>query len=64
LCLFEAFCQRHNTEIIVMNGETMSPEQELVQDLIAIITVFGAWLHGLRSYKKAIKDAALYKDQA
>jgi putative resolvase len=61
---FEAFCQRHNTEIIVMNGETMSPEQELVQDLIAIITVFGARLHGLRSYKKAIKDAALYKDQA
>jgi putative resolvase len=61
---FEAFCQRHNTEIIVMNGETMSPEQELVQDLIAIITVFGARLHGLRSYKKAIKDAALHKDQA
>ncbi len=59
---FEAFCQRHNTEISVMNGETMSPEQELVQDLIAIITVFGARLHGLRSYKKAIKDAALQKD--
>ena len=59
---FEAFCQRHNTEIIVMNGETMSPEQELVQDLIAIITVFGARLHGLKSYKKAIKDAALQKD--
>src|SRR5207244_8599853 len=56
---FEAFCQRHNTEIIVMNGETMSPEQELVQDLIAIINVFGARLHGLRSYKKDIKDAAL-----
>ena len=35
---FEAFCQRHNTEIIVMNGEAMSPEQELVQDLIAVIT--------------------------
>ena len=47
-----------------MNGETMSPKQELVQDLMAIITVFGARLHGLRSYKKAIKDAALYKDQA
>ena len=59
---FEAFCQRHNTEISVMNGETMSPEQELVQDLIAIITVFGARLHGLKSYKKAIKDAALQKD--
>jgi len=60
---FEAFCQRHNTEIIVMNGETMSPEQELVQDLLAIVTVFASRLHGLRSYKKAIKDAALQKDQ-
>ncbi len=27
---FEAFCQRHNTEIIVMNSEALSPEQELV----------------------------------
>ena len=61
---FEAFCQRHNTEIIVMNGEAMSPEQELVQDLIAIITVFASRLHGLRSYKKVLKDAALQKDQA
>ncbi|MFL5656028.1 MAG: IS607 family transposase [Ktedonobacteraceae bacterium] len=58
---FEAFCQRHNTEIIVMNGEALSPEQELVQDLIAIVTVFASRLHGLRSYKKAMKDAALQK---
>ena len=56
---FEAFCERHNTEIIVMNGEAMSPEQELVRDLIAIVTLFASRLHGLRSYKKAIKDAAL-----
>lgn len=61
---FEAFCERHNTQIIVVNGDSLSPEQELVQDLIAIITVFGARLHGLRSYKKVIKDAALHKDQA
>ena len=59
---FEAFCQRHHTEIVVMNGEAMSPEQELVRDLIAIVTVFSARLHGLRSYKKAIKDAALQKE--
>lgn len=61
---FEAFCQRHNTEIIVMNGDVLSPEQELVQDFIAIVTVFGARLHGLRSYKRVLKDAALQKDQA
>lgn len=59
---FEAFCERHNTQIIVVNGDTMSPEQELVQDLVTIITVFASRLHGLRSYKKVIKDAALQKD--
>ena len=59
---FEAFCQRHHTEIVVMNGEALSPEQELVQDLLAIVTVFASRLHGLRSYKKAMKDAALQKD--
>jgi putative resolvase len=60
---FESFCTRHNTEIVVINGDTLSPEQEMVQDLIAITTVFSARLHGLRSYKKVIKDAALHKDQ-
>jgi putative resolvase len=61
---FEAFCERHNTELIVVNGDALSPEQELVRDLLAIVTVFSARLHGLRSYKKVLKDAALQKDQA
>jgi predicted site-specific integrase-resolvase len=46
---FEAFCERHHTEIVLINGEAMSPEQELVRDSIAIVTVFWARLHGLRS---------------
>ncbi len=46
---FEAFCERHHTEIVVINGENLSPEQELGRDLIAIVTVFSARLHGLRS---------------
>jgi putative resolvase len=62
LAIAEAFCQHENTQIKFMNGEAMSPEQELVQDLIAIITIFGARLHDLRLYKKALKDAALQKD--
>jgi predicted site-specific integrase-resolvase len=60
---FEAFCERHNTQILVVNGDMLSPEQELVADLVAILTVFSARLHGLRSYKKVIKDAALQKNQ-
>jgi putative resolvase len=59
---FEAFCERHHTQIVVINGEAMSPEQELVRDLIAIVTVFSARLHGLRSYRKVLKDAALQKE--
>ena len=55
---FEQFCERHGTEITVMNGETFSPE-ELVRDLIAIVTVFSARLHGLRSHKNLIRAAAL-----
>jgi putative resolvase len=59
---FEAFCERHHTEIVVINGENLSPEQELVRDLIAIVTVFSARLHGLRSYRKVLKEAALQKE--
>ena len=43
-------------------GESFSPEEELVRDLIAIVTVFSARLHGLRSHKNLIRAAALGKD--
>ena len=59
---FEAFCERHHTDLVVIDGETLSPEQELVQDLVAILTVFSARLHGLRSYRKVLKEAALRKE--
>lgn len=59
---FERFCERHGTEILVINGEAFSPEQELVRDLIAIVTVFSARLQGLRSHKSAIRAAALGKE--
>ncbi len=59
---FESFCERHGTQILIVNGESFSPEQELVKDLLAIVTVFSARLHGLRSHKNAIRAAALGKD--
>jgi len=59
---FEHFCQRHGTQITVINGETFSPEEELVRDLMAIVTVFSARLHGLRSHKHLIRAVALSKD--
>jgi predicted site-specific integrase-resolvase len=60
---FAAFCQRHGTDLVIVNGDTLSPEQELVQDLLSIVHIFSARLYGLRSYKKVIRDAALQKDQ-
>jgi putative resolvase len=61
---FAAFCERHGTQLLIVNGDTLSPEQELAQDLLSIVHVFSARLYGLRSYKKVIRDAALHKDQA
>lgn len=59
---FEHLCERHGTAITVMNGERFSPEEELVRDLIAIVTMFSARLPGLRSHKQLIRAAALGKD--
>ena len=37
---FEKFLKSNGAEIIVVNNDTHSPEQELVNDLISIIHVF------------------------
>jgi len=50
--LISWFCKKFGTEIVVVNGsEYTSPQEELVKDLIAIITSFSAKLYGLRSHK-------------
>jgi predicted site-specific integrase-resolvase len=50
--LLRWICSKHGTEIVVVNGKEAIPSQEeLVQDLIAIITSFSAKLYGLRSHK-------------
>jgi putative resolvase len=45
-------CRKYGTEIVVVNSrEAISPQEELVQDMIAIIMSFSAKLYGLRSHK-------------
>lgn len=46
-----------NGEIIIENDVTFSPEEEVVKDLLQILTVFSARVNGLRSYKKIIQEA-------
>ena len=53
---FEKFCEKFNTKIIIVNNETLSPNEELVQDIISILQVFSCRLYGLRKYKNQIKE--------
>ena len=51
---FEEFCASYGTEIIVLNQKQTSPEEELTEDLLSILHVFGERNHGLRKYKTEI----------
>ena len=51
---FSKFCSDHSVELLVINDERLSPEQEVVQDLISIIHVFSCKVYGLRKYSKQI----------
>ena len=53
---FERFLKSNGTDIIVVNNESSSPEQELITDLISIIHVFSCRIYGLRKYKKQIVE--------
>ncbi len=43
-------------EVIIVNNEKLSPQEELVQDLISIIHVFSCRIYGLRKYKKKMSE--------
>ena len=62
--LIKHLCETHHTELVVMNTETLSPEQELVQDLMSIIHCFSSRLYGLRNYRKALEKALKDENRA
>ena len=51
---FEKFCLDHGTTIVIMNADSLSPEEEMTKDLLSIIHCFSSRLYGLRKYKKQI----------
>ena len=58
---FEHFAKVNGCELMVLNQERLSPEQEMVQDLMTIVHCFSSRLYGLRNYRKKL-DEALKKD--
>jgi len=53
---FERFLVKFNVKIIVVNNESLSPQEELVQDIISILHIFSCRIYGLRKYKKKIRE--------
>ena len=53
---FEVFAIKHGCDILVANQEQLSPQQEMVEDLMAIVHCFSSRLYGLRNYKKKIRE--------
>ncbi|MGG1149498.1 IS607 family transposase [Bacillus wiedmannii] len=53
---FEKFLRKMGVKIIIVNNEKLSPQEELVQDLISIIHVFSCRIYGLRKYKKKMSE--------
>ena len=44
--LIKHLCQTHDCELLVMNNEHLSPEREMVEDVLAIIHCFSSRLYG------------------
>jgi predicted site-specific integrase-resolvase len=59
---FEKFCSSHGVSIIVMNQESLSPEEEMTKDLLSIVHCFSSRLYGLRKYKKQIEKLLVEKE--
>ena len=52
----EGVATNNDCDIVVANQQSLSPDQELVHDLVAVVHTFSGRLSGLRRYDKTLKD--------
>lgn len=63
--LIEFLFEQNGGELMVLNREDVSPQQELTEDLLTILHVFSCRMYGLRKYSDKIKkDKDLSKSKA
>ena len=48
--LFQHLAERHGCKIEVINQESLSPQEEMTEDLLAIVHTFSYRLYGMRKY--------------
>jgi predicted site-specific integrase-resolvase len=53
--IFEFLFKKYGTKLVVLNHKDCSKEEEMVQDLLSIVTVFSCRTNGLRKYKNQIQ---------
>ncbi len=61
--LIEWFFTKHNVKLMVLDDSKSSPQQELVTDLLSIITVFSCRIHGLRKYSETLKKDKILSNE-
>jgi excisionase family DNA binding protein len=60
--LIFALCENNGTEVIILNRSVaIEPEQELVEDVLAVITVMSARLYGKRSRRNLKAMQAMHE---
>ncbi|NET80498.1 MAG: IS607 family transposase [Moorea sp. SIO1F2] len=59
--LLEWLCQKGGVKLVVLNERKLSPEQELVEDILSILHCFSARLYGLRKYQRQVSKAVQEK---
>lgn len=54
--LFEHLATERDCKITVVNQESLSPQREMAEDLMAIVHAFSCRLCGLRKYRKQLRE--------
>lgn len=54
--LIELVLEQNGGKLLVLDKNVHSPQSELTNDLLAILTVFSCRMHGLRNYRTKIKE--------
>ena len=54
--LIQWLAEQNGGGVVVLDNTDYSPEQELTQDILAILHTFSCRLHGLRRYRNAIQE--------
>lgn len=54
--LFRWLCEQNGCELVVLNESSLSPSEEMVEDILAILHCFSSRLYGLRKYKAQMQE--------